>query len=97
LAFPSLAEGFGLPVLEAMTRGLPVACSNVSALPEVAGDAAVLFDPESVNAIGAAIRRLLADDALRADLIARGRARAAAFSWEATAAGTVASYRRVLS
>jgi glycosyltransferase involved in cell wall biosynthesis len=97
LAFPSLAEGFGLPVLEAMTRGLPVACSNVSALPEVAGDAALLFDPESVDAIGAALRRLLADEALRADLIARGRARAAVFSWDATAAGTVASYRRGLS
>jgi glycosyltransferase involved in cell wall biosynthesis len=97
LVFPSLAEGFGLPVLEAMTRGLPVACSNVSALPEVAGDGALLFDPTSVDAIADAVRRLAADDALRADLAARGRAQAARFSWEATAAGTAASYRRALS
>jgi glycosyltransferase involved in cell wall biosynthesis len=96
LAFPSLAEGFGLPVLEAMARGLPVACSDATSLPEVAGDAALRFDPESVDAIAAAVRRLVTDDDLRADLSARGRAQAARFSWEATAAGTVASYRRAL-
>jgi glycosyltransferase involved in cell wall biosynthesis len=97
LAFPSLAEGFGLPVLEAMARGVPVTCSNASALPEVAGDAALLFDPESVDAIAAAVRRMVADERLRAHLAARGRARAATFSWEATAAATVESYRRALS
>jgi glycosyltransferase involved in cell wall biosynthesis len=96
LAFPSLAEGFGLPVLEAMQRGVPVTCSGVTALPEVAGDAALLFDPESVTTIAGAVARLLADPALRARLVARGREQAAHFSWERTAAGTVAAYRRAL-
>ena len=97
LAFPSLAEGFGLPVLEAMVRGVAVACSDASALPEVAGDAALLFDPESVEAIATAVRRLIDDDALRADLRARGRAQAAGFSWEKAAVGTARSYLRALS
>jgi glycosyltransferase involved in cell wall biosynthesis len=96
LAFPSLAEGFGLPVLEAMVRGLPVACADATALPEVAGDAALLFDPESIDAIAAALNRLLGDAALREDLGRRGRERAARFSWEAAAEGTVAAYRRAL-
>jgi glycosyltransferase involved in cell wall biosynthesis len=96
LAFPSLAEGFGLPILEAMERGLPVACSAVSALPEVAGDAALLFDPLSVDAIAAAVGHLLEDQALRSRLAARGRARAGLFSWERAASGTVASYGRAL-
>jgi glycosyltransferase involved in cell wall biosynthesis len=97
LAFPSLAEGFGLPVLEAMVRGLPVACADATALPEVAGDAALLFDPESVDAIAAALNRLLGDAALRDGLARRGRERAARFSWEAAADGTVATYRRALA
>jgi glycosyltransferase involved in cell wall biosynthesis len=96
LAFPSLAEGFGLPVLEAMARGLPVACSGVSSLPEVAGDAALLFDPHSEDAIAGAIRALLEDAALRSRLIARGHAQAATFTWERTAAATAASYGRAL-
>jgi glycosyltransferase involved in cell wall biosynthesis len=96
LAFPSLAEGFGLPVLEAMARGLPVACSNTSALPEVAGDAALLFDPESVEAIAGAVAALLRDPALRERLIGRGREQATHFTWERAAAGTAASYRRAL-
>jgi glycosyltransferase involved in cell wall biosynthesis len=93
---PSYAEGFGLPVLEAMRRGLPVACSNASALPEVAGDAALLFDPHEPAAIAAAIDRLLLDAALRADLRQRGRARAASLTWDLTADLTLASYRRAL-
>jgi glycosyltransferase involved in cell wall biosynthesis len=97
LAFPSLAEGFGLPVLEAMARDLPVACSGVSALPEVAGDAALLFDPDSTEGIAGAIRSLLGDPALRARLIARGREQAARFSWERTARETVGSYERALA
>ena len=63
--FPSLYEGFGLPVLEAMARGVPVACSNASSLPEVAGDAALLFDPHDERAIAEALGRLLEDPALR--------------------------------
>ena len=97
LAFPSLAEGFGLPVLEAMRRGLAVACSDASSLPEVAGDAALLFDPLSVQDIAGAVARLLSDEALRADLAARGRARAAAFSWQRTADGTLAAYDAALA
>jgi glycosyltransferase involved in cell wall biosynthesis len=95
--FPSLYEGFGLPVLEAMRRGLPVACSDRSSLPEVAGDAALLFDPESPRAIADALERLLGDSALAAELAAAGPFQAARFSWEATARGVLASYRRALA
>jgi glycosyltransferase involved in cell wall biosynthesis len=94
VVFPSLYEGFGLPVLEAMQRGVPVATSDRSSLPEVAGDAAVLFDPEDVDAIRAAIEALLGDPALRDRLTAAGRERAAAFTWERTAELTAAAYAR---
>jgi glycosyltransferase involved in cell wall biosynthesis len=97
LAFPSLAEGFGLPVLEAMARGLPVACSNTTSLPEVAGEAAVYFDPLDVEAMANAIDRLLTDPALRHRLADVGRAQAAKFTWEKTAEGTIASYERALA
>jgi glycosyltransferase involved in cell wall biosynthesis len=94
-AYPSLYEGFGLPVLEAMAAGAPVLTSNVSSLPEVAGDAALLVDPTDVEAIGAALTRLLADPALADDLRGRGRARAASFSWERAARETLALLRSI--
>lgn len=96
LVFPSLYEGFGLPVLEAMSAGVPVLCSDRTAIPEVAGDAALYFDPENVGAIASAIARADADPALRARLAAAGRARAAEFSWKRAAGETLAIYRRVL-
>ncbi|MEA2426369.1 MAG: hypothetical protein QOH13_2779 [Thermoleophilaceae bacterium] len=96
-AYPSLMEGFGIPVLEAMRRGLPVASSNATSLPEVAGDAAELFDPLDTAAMAGAIARLLDDDALRAELIERGRRRAGGFTWEKSARGLLAVYERALS
>jgi glycosyltransferase involved in cell wall biosynthesis len=94
--YPSLYEGFGLPVLEAMTRGVPVACSNASSLPEVAGDGALLFDPNDVRAIAAALERLLDDPAEAQRLRERGFAQARLFSWERTAKATLEVYRRAL-
>jgi alpha-1,3-rhamnosyl/mannosyltransferase len=84
--FPSLYEGFGLPPLEAMAAGAPVITSNVSSLPEVVGDAAILIDPMDSGAIANAMGRVLGDPALRDDLIRRGRQRVKAFSWERSVA-----------
>jgi glycosyltransferase involved in cell wall biosynthesis len=95
-AFPSLAEGFGLPVLEAMLRGTPVACSNTTSLPEVAGDAALLFDPLDVEAMAVSVRRILEDHELAERLRAAGRERARKFSWDEAARLTLASYRKAL-
>jgi glycosyltransferase involved in cell wall biosynthesis len=92
--FASINEGFGIPILEAMRRGVPVACSNASALPEVAGDAARYFDPLSVQDIGGALTQLLGDRELAERLATRGRERETAFTWEATARGTLESYAR---
>ena len=84
--FPSLYEGFGLPPLEAMAAGAPVITSNVSSLPEVVGDAALLIDPMDAGAIADAMARVLGDAALRADLVRRGHERVKAFSWERSVA-----------
>jgi glycosyltransferase involved in cell wall biosynthesis len=95
--FPSLYEGFGLPILEAMSRGVPVVCSDRSSLPEVAGSAARFFDPEEPRAIAEAIRAVLGDPAEADRLRVAGRAQAARFDWRETARGTIASYERALA
>jgi alpha-1,3-rhamnosyl/mannosyltransferase len=95
--FPSLFEGFGLPVVEAMACGAPVICSNVTALPEVAGDAAQLFDPTDQSALARVIQQTLDDETLLAQLRGKGLARAARFSWERTAAQTLEIYRQVIA
>ena len=94
--FPSLHEGFGLPLLEAMACGVPVVTSNISSMPEVAGDAAVLVDPRDEQGLAAAIARLLRDEALRDRLREAGIARARQFSWEATARRTLDAYASVV-
>lgn len=96
LVFPSLSEGFGLPLLEAMRRELPVACAEASSLPEVAGDAALLFDPYSVPAIADAAVAVMTDEALRGRLIAAGLARQSGFTWARAAEGTLETYERAM-
>jgi glycosyltransferase involved in cell wall biosynthesis len=95
--FPSLYEGFGLPPLEAMASGTPVITSNVSSLPEVVGDAALMIDPYEPEAIADAMRRVLTDPALRADLRAKGLARAREFSWERSIARVRQIYSEVMA
>jgi glycosyltransferase involved in cell wall biosynthesis len=95
LAFPSLAEGFGLPVLEAMRRGTPVVCSSASSLPEIAGEAALYFNPLDTVDMARGIERVLTEPSLAADLVERGHAQARKFSWEKTATETLAAYRQV--
>ena len=95
--YPALYEGFGLPVLEAMARGVPTIAANTSSLPEVAGDAALQVDPDSVREIAAAIETLLTDPALAERLSMRGRARAERFSWEETARLTLQVYEKAIA
>jgi glycosyltransferase involved in cell wall biosynthesis len=94
--FPSIYEGFGLPPLEAMGCGLPVICSNRTSLPEVVGDAAILIDPDNVQALVEAMRDVLTNEALQAKLRARSLERAKLFSWHKTAQETLAIYQEVL-
>ena len=96
LVFPSIYEGFGLPVLEAMTSGVPVLSSNRGSLLEVGGGAALYFDPESTEEIAAGLRKIGGDADLRNRLRALGLAQARSFSWEKTARETLAVYRSVL-
>jgi alpha-1,3-rhamnosyl/mannosyltransferase len=96
LTFPSRYEGFGLPVLEAMSLGTPVIAADTTSIPEVAGDAAVLLDPDDVDAWSAAMLELLGDEAARARLVEAGRRRVAEFSWATTAAQTIQVYRDAL-
>ena len=91
LTLPALYEGFGLPPLEAMASGVPVVVSNISSLPEVAGDAGVLVDPNSADSIAAGLLRVLTDPQLRENMIAKGLARAKEFAWENTARKTLAA------
>jgi glycosyltransferase involved in cell wall biosynthesis len=92
-AYPSLYEGFGLPIVEAMACGTPVITSNVTSLPEVAGEAALLVDPKSEDEVAAALDRLLNDPALRAKMRDLGTARSREFTWRRMADETVAVYR----
>jgi glycosyltransferase involved in cell wall biosynthesis len=92
-AFPSVYEGFGLPPLEAMAAGVPVITTRAGALPETVGDAAVLVEPGDLDALAEAIALVTSDDARRAELVEAGRARAALFSWDETAASMVRLYR----
>ena len=92
--YPSRYEGFGMPVLEAMACGTPVVTSNVSSLPEVAGNAAVLVDPDDLAAMTAGMSELLEDEDLRIRLAGMGLARAAAFTWERTARATAGALHR---
>ena len=95
--FPSLYEGFGLPPLEAMASGTPVLTSNVSSLPEVVADSALLIDPYQPASIAEGLARILSDDVLRARLIKDGRARASSFSWEASVRRILTIYREEAS
>ena len=95
--YPSLYEGFGIPPLEAMAAGVPVAASSGGAIPEVLGDAALLFDPLDVDAMSGAIERILLDTELRDELIRRGTARAATYTWEASATALLRVFEAVVA
>ncbi|MEK6649711.1 MAG: glycosyltransferase, partial [Bacteroidota bacterium] len=96
LAMPSLWEGFGLPLVEAMACGVPIVCSNVSSLPEVVGDAAVLVKPGDALDLAAGIATLFSSSSLQKDLRKRGISRAVTYRWENTVEATLAAYRSVI-
>jgi glycosyltransferase involved in cell wall biosynthesis len=95
--YPSYYEGFGLPILEAMTLGTPVVTSNTSSIPEVAGDAALLIDPDDSTQLAEAILKVINDSQLRQELIHKGKERAKLFSWEKTARETLKAYRTLIN
>jgi glycosyltransferase involved in cell wall biosynthesis len=95
LAYPSIYEGFGFPLLEAMSVGIPVVAARAGSIPEVAGDAAVLVEPTNEQALADEMNRVITDDATRAELVARGRDRVHAFSWDHTARALASCYRRL--
>jgi glycosyltransferase involved in cell wall biosynthesis len=97
LVYPSLYEGFGIPPLEAMSFDCPVVCSNVSSIPEVVGDAGLMFDPYDIQSIKSALEKIVIDETLREDLINRGRARIKKFSWERCARETLDVYQKILA
>lgn len=94
-AFPSLDEGFGMPILEAMAHGVPVITANTSAMPEVAGNAALLIDPRDTESLAFALNRLASDPPLRADLVRRGLQRAAHFTWQSATGRTWSIYHEI--
>lgn len=95
LAYPSIYEGFGFPVLEAMSAGVPVVAARAGSIPEVAGDAALLVEPTNEHGLADEMDRVITDDATRTELIARGRDRVHAFSWDHTARALASLYRRL--
>jgi glycosyltransferase involved in cell wall biosynthesis len=95
LAYPSIYEGFGFPVLEAMSVGVPVVAARAGSIPEVAGDAALLVEPTDEHALAGELERVITEDATRAELIGRGHDRVRAFSWDDTARALVSCYRRL--
>lgn len=96
-AFPSLDEGFGMPLLDAMAQGVPILTSNISALPEVSGDAALLVDPADVSAIAAGLRSLIDDQSLREQLVQKGLKRCREFTWDTAVAETWKVYEELLT
>jgi alpha-1,3-rhamnosyl/mannosyltransferase len=97
LVYPSLYEGFGLPVLEGFASNIPVISSNTTAIPEVAGDAALLVDPTSAEDIAGAMERIAEDASMARSLAQRGFERAKTFTWERCASQTLSVYRKVAS
>ena len=95
LIYPSLYEGFGIPILEAMTFGCPVIASNVASIPEVGGDAALLFSPDSPEELSNCIRKIINDDVLRNEYIEKGKIRCKEFSWDKTAVETFNVYKKI--
>ncbi len=96
LVYPSIYEGFGLPIVEAMACGCPVICSNAASMPEVAGDAALLIDPQDSDNLASAIETVVMDSKVRDDLIIKGQTQAKSFCWERTARETLEVFQRVI-